>query len=111
MGAGNTVATLVKFHTIEVKDGSKRGKNVSEVEILAVGSDSGLGGHLIDVALQKHLAELFTKGQGAKAKTKITETPRSMAKLLKEANRVKQILSANQETFAAVSCQELDGSL
>ncbi|KAJ3414859.1 Hypoxia up-regulated protein 1 [Chytridiales sp. JEL 0842] len=102
MGAGNTVATLAKLHTIEVKDGLKRKQNVSEVEILGVGHNSGLGGMVLDVKLQKYLADIFTKEKGTKAKTKITDSSRAMAKLLKEANRVKQILSANQETFASV---------
>ena len=50
--------------------------------------------------LQKHLAKLFT--QTKRTKEDVYASPRAMAKLLKEAERVKKILSANAETTAQV---------
>ena len=38
-----------------------------------------------------------------KPKGDVTQSPRAMAKFLKEAARVKQVLSANSEIFAQVS--------
>ncbi|KAJ3238030.1 Hypoxia up-regulated protein 1 [Chytriomyces hyalinus] len=98
MGAGSTTATLAKFTATKVKK-----ELVPEIEILAVGYDRKLGGRTIDVKLQKHLAKIFMKSPaGSKSKEPIIGNARSMARLLKEANRVKQILSANTETIASV---------
>ncbi|ORY30085.1 actin-like ATPase domain-containing protein [Rhizoclosmatium globosum] len=91
MGAGSTVATLVKFTSTKVKK-----LQIPTLEILSTGFDKKLGGKAIDVKLQKHLAKLFmTSEKGAKAKEP-------------EANRVKQILSANTETMA-ITRAELEG--
>ena len=38
-----------------------------------------------------------------KPQGEVTQSPRAMAKFLKEATRVKQVLSANTEIFAQVS--------
>ncbi|KAJ3399564.1 Hypoxia up-regulated protein 1 [Chytriomyces hyalinus] len=98
MGAGSTTATLAKFTATKVKKDI-----IPEIEILAVGYDRKLGGRTIDVKLQKHLAKIFMKSPaGSKSKEPIIGNARSMARLLKEANRVKQILSANTETIASV---------
>ncbi|KAJ3220348.1 Hypoxia up-regulated protein 1 [Dinochytrium kinnereticum] len=101
-GAGNTFASLVKFQAIEVKDKFKKKTSVVEVEVKAVSSESNIGGLRIDLLVQKKLAEAFTELHGKKVKTPITDSPRAMMKLLKESNRVKQILSANMETIASV---------
>ena len=103
MGASSTSATLVKFHTANVKDAVKKKLTpVPEAEILAVGYDKALGGQILDTKLRAHLVKLFTEQHGAKVSTPIEKSPRAMMKLLKEANRVKQILSANQETISSV---------
>lgn len=44
--------------------------------------------------------QIFDEQQ--KGKVKARESPRAMAKLLKEANRVKEVLSANVDTFAQI---------
>ncbi|KAI9337255.1 Hsp70 protein-domain-containing protein [Obelidium mucronatum] len=98
MGAGSTVATLARFTSQKVKK-----VQVPTIEILAVGYDKKLGGKTLDIKLQKFLAKQFMKSAtGSKAQEPILNNARSMAKLLKEANRVKQILSANTETIASV---------
>lgn len=103
MGAGSTVASLACFQDVTVKDVGKFNKTVQQVEIKAVGYDRTLGGHDIDIRLQKFLADKFQELKGSKLSTPVTQNERAMAKLLKEANRVKQILSANIETMASVS--------
>lgn len=101
MGAGSTVATLVEFKT--VKDGEgKSAKNITSIEVLSVGYDRSLGGHEFDVRLQKFLAEKFQEMHKKKVKKPVTESHRAMAKLLKEANRVKHILTANNDIVASV---------
>lgn len=101
MGAGSTVASLVSFSNVEVKDG-KRNKTYPQIEVKAVGYDVTLGGHEFDVRLQKFLAEGFMTQKGKSVQSSIFQSERAMTRLLKEANRVKQILSANTETMASV---------
>jgi hypoxia up-regulated 1 len=103
MGAGSTVASLACFQDLTVKDVGKFNKTVQQVEIKAVGYDRTLGGHDIDVRLQKFLADKFQELKGSKISIPVIQNERAMAKLLKEANRVKQILSANVDTMASVS--------
>ncbi|KAG0213743.1 Hypoxia up-regulated protein 1 [Mortierella sp. NVP41] len=102
MGAGSTVASLACFQDISVKDVGKFYKTVQQVEIKAVGYDRTLGGHEFDVRIQKLLAAKFQEAKGSKISSPVIENERAMAKLLKEANRVKQILSANTETMASI---------
>ncbi|KAG0281064.1 Hypoxia up-regulated protein 1 [Linnemannia exigua] len=102
MGAGSTVASLACFQDVSVKDVGKFFKTIQQVEIKAVGYDRTLGGHEFDVRLQKFLAAKFQEAKGSKISSPVIENERAMAKLLKEANRVKQILSANTETMASV---------
>ncbi|KAJ3140974.1 Hypoxia up-regulated protein 1 [Geranomyces variabilis] len=116
MGAGSTVAALVRFQQASPPAGKKASSsassNVVELEVQAVGYDASLGGHSVDVKLQQHLAQEFTKKHGLKLSkhTDVSSDSRAMAKLLREATRVKQILSANTETFASVEglIQDLD---
>eukprot|EP00842_Homolaphlyctis_polyrhiza_P004432 jgi/Hompol1/4990/HPOL_004075-RA len=102
MGAGSTISSLVSFHTTSVlKQG--RNRTVLNLDVKAVGSDATLGGNNFDLRLQAHLADLFMEQHKSKlAGASIMDSPRALARLLKEANRVKQILSANQDTFASL---------
>ncbi|KAG0745224.1 hypothetical protein G6F57_009218 [Rhizopus arrhizus] len=99
MGAGSTVASIVTFS--EVIDAKTKRSN-PQLEVKGVGFDRTLGGHELDVRLQNFLAEGFMKLNEGKAKSDIRNSDGSMTRLLKEANRVKQILSANTETVASI---------
>ena len=102
MGAGSTVASLVSFQTEVVKS---LGRNRTKLclEVVGMGFDESLGGHTVDVLLRNYLAKLFMdKHKGSLGTSDISNDPRALARLLKEANRVKQILSANQNTYASV---------
>lgn len=55
----------------------------------------------MDLRLRDHLAKLFN-GQ-KKSKKDVRENHRAMAKLLKEAQRLKTVLSANVDFMAQVS--------
>ncbi|KAK9721782.1 lumenal Hsp70 protein [Basidiobolus ranarum] len=102
MGAGSTVASLMEFRTVSVKDVGKYNKSITQVEVKAVGYDRTLGGHQFDYRLQQHLVHEFTEKMGSKVKNNIQDSGKAMARLMKEAARVKQILSANTETIASV---------
>lgn len=55
----------------------------------------------MDLRLRDHLAKLFNEQK--KSKKDVRENHRAMAKLLKEAQRLKTVLSANMEFMAQVS--------
>jgi len=57
---------------------------------------------MLDLTIQEVLVADFIQKTG---KTAIREDKRAMAKLLKEAVRVKHILSANHESGVNVSCR------
>lgn len=63
--------------------------------------DRGLGGFEMDLRLRDHLAKLFNEQK--KSKKDVRENHRAMAKLLKEAQRLKTVLSANADFMAQVS--------
>ncbi|KAG5459520.1 MAG: Hsp70 protein-domain-containing protein, partial [Olpidium bornovanus] len=100
-GAGSTVASLISFSTIPSPKSSRFNSTVV-VEVRALGYDRTLGGHEIDVRLQRWLAEEFMRQHKAKLKGDVFKDQRAMMRLLKEANRVKQILSANVDTHSSI---------
>lgn len=67
--------------------------------------DRGLGGFEMDLRLRDHLARLFNKQK--KSEKDVRENPRAMAKLLKEAQRLKTVLSANMDFMAQVRLSSL----
>ncbi|XP_071842320.1 hypoxia up-regulated protein 1-like isoform X2 [Apostichopus japonicus] len=99
MGAGSTTASIVAYQTVKLKE-----EGVAEINpqltIKGVGFDRTLGGKELDLKLQAHLAEVFTKQK--KTSNSVYDSPRAMAKLLKEAKRVKQVLSANSDHTAQI---------
>lgn len=59
-----------------------------------------LGGLGFSLRLRDHLAAKFNEMK--KTPNDVTQNPRAMAKLLKEANRVKTVLSANADHYAQI---------
>jgi hypoxia up-regulated 1 len=57
---------------------------------------------MIDSRLQTFLAKSFMDQHGSKVSSSIFNNPRAMARFLKEANRCKGILSANQNVMASM---------
>ncbi|KAJ3228446.1 Hypoxia up-regulated protein 1 [Clydaea vesicula] len=108
MGAGSTVANLVTFQDVEIaekkgKKKSKTKKNLPEIQVLSVGFESDLGGKSFDLRIQALLNEKFVEQKKGKFDPEaFYKDAQAQAKLLKEANRVKQVLSANQETYSSV---------
>ncbi len=105
MGAGSTTATVLRFQGRTVKDVGRFNKTIQEIQILGTGWDKHLGGDalneiVMEDMIQKFIATGRMKTIGVKAEH-IKEHGRTMAKLWKEAERMRQVLSANTETSAS----------
>lgn len=103
-GAGSIRATIVSFATAEVKEhaSSKLLKNVTTAEVRGIGWDRSAGGLVLDSAIRDILEQQFISGQGKNLAQPFADNKRAQAKLLKEAARVKQVLSANVEASSRI---------
>ncbi|XP_053408991.1 hypoxia up-regulated protein 1-like isoform X2 [Mercenaria mercenaria] len=99
MGATSTTATIVGYQVVKMKEGTRMVEN-PQLVVKGVGFDRELGGLEISMRLRDHLAKYFSEHK--KTKTDLYTNYRAMAKLLKEAKRVKKVLSANVEHMAQV---------
>ncbi|KAJ7452165.1 Hsp70 protein-domain-containing protein [Mycena galericulata] len=90
-GASSIRATVVSFSTSNATSGT-------QIAVAGVGYDLTTGGTELDRRLREILIEAFN----AKHKKDIREDKRGMAKLWKEAGRIKAILSANIDATATV---------
>ncbi|NXC71797.1 HYOU1 protein, partial [Anhinga anhinga] len=95
MGAGSTVCTIVTYQTVKTKDSGTQ----PQLQIQGIGFDRTLGGLEMELRLRDYLAKLFNAQHPSKD---VRKNPRAMAKLLKEANRLKTVLSANADHMAQV---------
>ncbi|XP_054853682.1 hypoxia up-regulated protein 1 [Eublepharis macularius] len=95
MGAGSTVCTIVTYQTVKTKESGAQ----PQLQIQGVGFDRTLGGLEMELRLRGYLAKHFNKQHPTKD---VRQNLRAMAKLLKEANRLKTILSANADHVAQV---------
>lgn len=105
MGAGSARATILRFQGRAVKDVGKFNKTIQEVNIMGLGWDRQLGGDALNAAIVDDMATKFVETKRMKAlgttAEHIKEHGRTMAKLWKEAERLRQVLSANTETSAS----------
>ncbi|KAI8325666.1 actin-like ATPase domain-containing protein, partial [Martensiomyces pterosporus] len=99
MGAGKTVATVAGFYATPATKGSKT-KKATIIKVNAYAADSALGGQELDFIVREFLAEKFAASNPSASDIKTSA--RAMNRLLKEAKRVKTILSANTEAAASV---------
>ncbi|MFH4978884.1 hypothetical protein AB6A40_005593 [Gnathostoma spinigerum] len=95
MGSSKTVASVVEYRLEKEKKSNEMNPKVTT---LGVGYDRTLGGFELTLRMRDHLVEEFRKT--FKTDVDVMENPRAMRKLLKEADRVKQVLSANPEHYA-----------
>ena len=105
MGAGSATATVLRFQGRTVKDVGKYNKTVQEVQVLGTGWDRTLGGDslnqiIVDDMVAKFMALPKVKTLGGDMQ-QVTGHGRTMAKLWKEAERSRQVLSANTETSSS----------
>lgn len=105
MGAAKTSAAVVSYQL--VKDKVTR-EIQPVIQVLGVGYDRTLGGLEMQLRLRDHLAGEFNKL--GKTKTDVRTNARAMAKLFKEAGRVKNVLSANANHYAQIEglLEEID---
>jgi len=97
MGAMATTATLVEYSAYKEKG---QRETIPQLRVIGTGYDRLLGGHTFQMALTKHLADSFD-AQG-KASKSVYEVPRALGKLRKEAQRLKTVLSANNEFTSVI---------
>lgn len=99
MGATSTTATVVSYQTIKTKE---RGflETHPQLTVIGVGYDRTLGGLDVQLRLRDHLAKKFNELK--KTPSDVFKNPKAMAKLFKEAGRVKNVLSANADHFAQI---------
>ncbi|XP_055854471.1 hypoxia up-regulated protein 1 [Episyrphus balteatus] len=97
MGAQKTSAAVVSYQL--VKDKQTKETN-PVVQVLGVGYDRTLGGLDAQLRLRDYLAKEFNSL--GKTKTDVTKNNRAMAKLFKEAARLKNVLSANMDHYAQI---------
>ena len=104
MGAGSTKATILKFQGRTVKDVGKFNKTIQEVQVLGSGWDRTLGGDALNALIVDDMVAQFVQSKAAKSVSPTIESVkghgRAAAKLWKEAERLRQVLSANINTQA-----------
>ena len=105
MGAGSTTATLLRFQGRSVKDVGRFNKTVQEVAVLGTDWDRTLGGDsLTDVVVHDYIVKFMTKpvlkNRGTPMED-IRSNARLMSRLWREAEKARQVLSANAETSSS----------
>ena len=103
-GAGSIRSTIVSFQSMEVKEhpSSKVTKNITSAEVKGIGWDRSAGGLVMDAKIRDMLERQFVDKEGQNLDVPLEQNKRAQAKLLKEAARVKQVLSANAESPSRV---------
>jgi hypoxia up-regulated 1 len=114
LGSGSLRVTLVSLRSAMLPDPlslaeTPQLKNVTSIEVHGFGYDLEVGGYVFDRAVRDLLIEAFeeTTGEQLEQGRKVTDDKRAMAKLLREAARVKQVLSANTAASARVRPRSL----
>ncbi|KAK8039813.1 hypothetical protein PG993_008224 [Apiospora rasikravindrae] len=102
MGAGSAKATVMRFQSRTVKDVGKFNKTVQEVQVVGNGWDRTLGGDALNYLILDDMVQQFVESPAAKKASvtieKVQKHGRAVAKLLKEAEKLRHILSANTES-------------
>jgi len=99
MGSSHVQVSIVTYSSYVVKESGKN-KTIGNIEVVGKAWDSSLGGFNFDVKLAELLANRFNEAWGKKASGKgkdLKDYPRPMTRLRLEANKVKEVLSANGE--------------
>ncbi|KAJ8687030.1 hypothetical protein QAD02_022824 [Eretmocerus hayati] len=99
MGASSTSATVVSYQNIKTKEKGYV-ETHPQISILGVGYDRTLGGLEMQVRLRDYLGKEFDSMK--KTSKSVFDDPRAMAKLFKEAGRLKNVLSANADHDAQI---------
>ena len=104
MGAGSTTASVLRFQARDVKDVGRFNKTIQEVNVLGTGWDRTLGGDVLNELIVDDMIKKFAESGPAKAQSvqasSVKGHGRTMVKLWREAERLRQVLSANTATTA-----------
>jgi hypoxia up-regulated 1 len=95
VGGSGTTATVATFQLVKNKDDYEANPQLT---IRGVGFDRTISGQAFTQRLAKHLAKKFLE----QSKKDVFKSPKAILKLYKEAERVKNILSANADTMAQI---------
>ncbi|PGH28213.1 hypothetical protein AJ80_00103 [Polytolypa hystricis UAMH7299] len=104
MGAGHATATVLRFQSRIVKDIGRFNKTVQEVQVVGTGWDKTLGGDAFNQLVVNDIIEKLVSSKKLKDDVTVEQVKahgRTMSKLWKDSERVRQILSANTETGAS----------
>lgn len=105
MGAGSTTATVLKFQGKSVKGPGKKSQIVPEVQVLGVGYDRYLGGDTLNDLIVQDMIYKFLETPKMKKlgveSVHIKTEGKTMARLWKDAEKVRQVLSANSQASAS----------
>ncbi|BGP19879.1 hypothetical protein JCM10213_008647 [Rhodosporidiobolus nylandii] len=109
LGSGSLRVSVVSFKSAMLPDPLSLAetpvlRNVTSLTVHGYGYDLEAGGYVFDRHVRDMLVAAFedTTGKQLEAGRDVTKDKRAMAKLLKEAGRVKQVLSANTAASARV---------
>lgn len=104
MGARSTSATVLQFQGRTVKDVGRFNKTIQEVNVLGTGWDRTLGGDELNAVIVNQINDEFSRKLEARgieiAPEKAQSAGRTAAMVWKEAEKIRQVLSANSETVA-----------
>jgi hypoxia up-regulated 1 len=101
MGAEGIQVTIVNYSSYLVKESGKN-KTIGQFEVLGKAWDETVGGFNFDLVIADMLADRFNelwnkKNAASDAKKSIKDYARPMTRLRLEANKIKEVLSANTE--------------
>jgi len=109
MGDGSTQVSVVKYSAYTKKRGSSE-KVIGQLEIVASAHDMTLGGNAFDRVIASKLMDEFNELASKKGNAgyEIREHPKAVAKVRAQANKIKHVLSANQEVPIYIESLALD---
>ncbi|KAK6369863.1 lumenal Hsp70 protein [Exophiala oligosperma] len=104
MGAGSTTATVLKFQSRTVKGPMKRNQTFQEVIVLGTGYDTTLGGDSMNDLIVEDIVSRFLASPKAQKlnlkEDQVRKHGKTMARIWKDAERMRQLLSANAASSA-----------
>ncbi|KIV86937.1 hypothetical protein PV11_02513 [Exophiala sideris] len=104
MGAGSTTATVLKFQGRTIKGYAKRNQTIQEVVVLGTGFDTTLGGDSLNDVIVADIISQFLESPKVQKfgldSAQVRASGKTMARIWKEAERMRQLLSANAVSSA-----------
>lgn len=97
LGSSSLKVSLVEYLAVNSSDRSYK-KPIETVRVLADTVEEGVSGLGFDKVLAEHFAGVFDQLPSRKQKSSIRSSMQGMIKLMRECNKLKEVLSANKET-------------